>query len=243
MHHHQVFNYNYYQCWGSGIRCFFDPGSGYRLSFSGSRIPNPYFWELRKNFGLKILAGRCDNSMSELTLSPGQDLWIRLQVSAPFHPNSQAKDILKSIIQNKQQSRDMQPGNYAILHQTIDLLIIEPVIQKSTVSINHYRIFGNKQSSVVFCSKLNCNACRQCFGAGSVESVSFGSPRAESEVRIQIRILSSSSKNNKKNLYLYCFLTSYDFLSLKNDGKVISKEIFYVFKVTDQKSSNRSLIR
>jgi hypothetical protein len=128
MHHHQVFNYNYHQCWGSGIRCFFDPGSGYRINFFGSRIPNPYFWELRKNFGLKLLhelAGRYDNPMPELTLSPSYDLWIRLQVSAPFHPNSQAKDILKSIIQSKQQSRDIQPGNYAILHQTIDLLIIE----------------------------------------------------------------------------------------------------------------------
>ncbi len=43
---------------GSGIRCLFDPwirdlGSGigfFRIPDLGSRIPNPYFWELRDNF-------------------------------------------------------------------------------------------------------------------------------------------------------------------------------------------------
>ncbi len=43
------------QCCGSGIRAFLTPGSGIRdpgsgIGFSGSRIPNPYFWELRDNF-------------------------------------------------------------------------------------------------------------------------------------------------------------------------------------------------
>ncbi len=44
------------QCCGSGIRCLFwplDPGSGigfFRIPDLGSRIPNPYFWELRDNF-------------------------------------------------------------------------------------------------------------------------------------------------------------------------------------------------
>ena len=43
---------------GSGIRCLFDPwirdlGSGigfFRIPDLGSRIPNPYFWELIDNF-------------------------------------------------------------------------------------------------------------------------------------------------------------------------------------------------
>ncbi len=34
---------------------------------------------------------------------------------------------------------------------------------------------------------------------------------------------SSSSKNSKKNLDSYCFVTSFDFLSLKNDVNVPSK--------------------
>jgi hypothetical protein len=36
-------------------------------------------------------------------------------------------------------------------------------------------------------------------------------------------ILPSSSKNSKKNLDSYCFVTSLDFLSLKNDVNVPSK--------------------
>jgi hypothetical protein len=36
-------------------------------------------------------------------------------------------------------------------------------------------------------------------------------------------ILLSSSKNSKKNLDSYCFVTSFDFLSLKNDVNVPSK--------------------
>jgi hypothetical protein len=36
-------------------------------------------------------------------------------------------------------------------------------------------------------------------------------------------ILLSSSKNSKKNLDSYCFVTSLDFLSLKNDVNVPSK--------------------
>ncbi len=47
----------FFQCCGSGsgIRCFFlplDPGSGiglFRIPDLGSRIPNPYFWELSDN--------------------------------------------------------------------------------------------------------------------------------------------------------------------------------------------------
>jgi hypothetical protein len=39
----------------------------------------------------------------------------------------------------------------------------------------------------------------------------------------RIRILPSLSKNSKKNLDFYSFVTSFDFLSLKNDVKVPSK--------------------
>jgi hypothetical protein len=39
----------------------------------------------------------------------------------------------------------------------------------------------------------------------------------------RIRILLSLSKYSKKNLDFYCFVTSFDFLSLKNDVKVPSK--------------------
>ncbi len=35
-------------------------------------------------------------------------------------------------------------------------------------------------------------------------------------LEIRLRILPSSSKNSKKNLDFYCFVTFYDFLSLKN---------------------------
>jgi hypothetical protein len=45
------------QCCGSGIRCLLDAWSGirkpvgfYRIPDLGSRIPNPYFWELSDNF-------------------------------------------------------------------------------------------------------------------------------------------------------------------------------------------------
>ncbi len=39
------------QCCGSGIRCFFDPGIRNRFfPDPGSRITNPYFWELSDNF-------------------------------------------------------------------------------------------------------------------------------------------------------------------------------------------------
>jgi hypothetical protein len=40
---------------------------------------------------------------------------------------------------------------------------------------------------------------------------------------VWIRILLSSSKNNKKNLDSYCFVTSFAFLSLKKYVKVPSK--------------------
>ncbi len=40
------------------------------------------------------------------------------------------------------------------------------------------------------------------------------------QVWIRLRILPSSSTNSKKNLDFYCFVTSYDFLSLKNDVNV-----------------------
>jgi hypothetical protein len=43
------------------------------------------------------------------------------------------------------------------------------------------------------------------------------------KVWILIRILPSLSKNSKKNLYFYCSVTLYDFLSLKNDINVPSK--------------------
>ncbi len=54
---------------------------------------------------------------------------------------------------------------------------------------------------------------------GSVGSVCFGPPGSGSvstyEVQIRLRILLSSSKNSKKNLDSYCFVTSFCLLSLK----------------------------
>jgi hypothetical protein len=44
-----------------------------------------------------------------------------------------------------------------------------------------------------------------------------------SEIRIQIRILRLLSKNSKKNIDSNCFVTFYDFLSLKNDVNVHAK--------------------
>jgi hypothetical protein len=44
-----------------------------------------------------------------------------------------------------------------------------------------------------------------------------------SDMGIRIRILLSSSKNSKKNLDSCCFVSYFDFLSLKNDVNVPSK--------------------
>jgi hypothetical protein len=49
----------------------------------------------------------------------------------------------------------------------------------------------------------------QCCGSGSIGYVCFWAFRIRwSQVRIRLRILPSSSKNNKKNLDFSCFLTS-----------------------------------
>jgi hypothetical protein len=66
----------------------------------------------------------------------------------------------------------------------------------------------------------------QCGGSGSVGSVPmfFWPPGSESisqRYKIWIRILLSLSKNSKKNLDSYCFVTFFDFLSLKNDVNVV----------------------
>jgi hypothetical protein len=42
---------------------------------------------------------------------------------------------------------------------------------------------------------------------------------------VRIRILSSSTKNSKKNLDSYCFVILYDFLSLKNNVNAPSNVI------------------
>jgi hypothetical protein len=68
---------------------------------------------------------------------------------------------------------------------------------------------------------------KQCFGSGS-GSTSFWASRIrilihKSEVWIRIRILQSSYKNSKKNLYAFYFVTLFDFFSLKNDVNVPSK--------------------
>ncbi len=68
---------------------------------------------------------------------------------------------------------------------------------------------------------------------------------------VWIRILLSSSKNSKKNLDSYYFVTSYCFLSLKNDvnlpSKVISKSFFsklvFCSRLEGQWRNNRIWIR
>jgi hypothetical protein len=85
----------------------------------------------------------------------------------------------------------------------------------------------------------------------------FGPPVSGSEFRgsvwIRTRILLSTSKNRKKNLDSYCFVTSFDFISLKNDvpvpvifpsNIVISRTAFFfnfvgVLKVNDESSGIR----
>jgi hypothetical protein len=56
--------------------------------------------------------------------------------------------------------------------------------------------------------------------------ISVADPDPSVEVRIRLWILLSWSKNCKKNLDSYCFVTcsfAHDFLSLKNDVDVPSK--------------------
>jgi hypothetical protein len=53
----------------------------------------------------------------------------------------------------------------------------------------------------------------QCCGSGSTGSTCL----------LWIRILPSSCKNSKKNLYSYFLNTLFDFLSLKNDVNLASK--------------------
>ncbi len=71
------------------------------------------------------------------------------------------------------------------------------------------------------CNKVKCTS-RQCSGTGSTGSKCFWASR--------IRILLASSKNSKKNLDFYCFVTSFGLLSLKHDvmyrylQKVISRK-------------------
>jgi hypothetical protein len=77
-----------------------------------------------------------------------------------------------------------------------------------------------------------------------------GLPDPDPLVRIRIRILLSSGKNSKKNLDPYCFVTSNDFLSLKNDVNVASKSkkqkkwfLVAIFKATNENSRFRNRIR
>jgi hypothetical protein len=71
----------------------------------------------------------------------------------------------------------------------------------------------------------------------------FGLLDPDRKLFVQIRILPSTSKKIKKNLDFYCFVTFYDFLSLKNyvnlwyfhNGISIKSRIFFGFlKVTDE---------
>ncbi len=63
---------------------------------------------------------------------------------------------------------------------------------------------------------------------GLITHINKSSTVAEKPIRIhylegRIRILLTSSKNTKKNLDFHCFVTSYEFLSLKNDVNVTTK--------------------
>ncbi len=66
---------------------------------------------------------------------------------------------------------------------------------------------------------------KQCCGSGSTGSTCFWASwiRIRILLWIRIRILLSSSKNSKKNLESYYFVTPFDFLSLKNNVNVASK--------------------
>jgi hypothetical protein len=72
----------------------------------------------------------------------------------------------------------------------------------------------NYRIRIGLCTDTNANMKNQCFGSGST---CFWASR------IRIRILLSSSKNSKKNLDSYCFVTSFELESLKNDVNVPSK--------------------
>ncbi len=73
----------------------------------------------------------------------------------------------------------------------------------------------------IFCAKIIIppQCCGSESGSGSTGSTCFWASR----------ILLSSCKNSKKNLYSYCFVTLFDFLSLKND-------VMYLQKVTSRKN-------
>ncbi len=61
--------------------------------------------------------------------------------------------------------------------------------------------------SVNFC--INSNCYQQCCGSGSLGSICFWATRIRiRQSGVRIRILLSSSKNSKKNLDSYCFVTS-----------------------------------
>ncbi len=71
-------------------------------------------------------------------------------------------------------------------------------------------------------------AWEQCCGSGSTGSTCFWASRIririqQSKVWIRIRILLSSCKNSNKNRDSSCFVTLFEFLSLKNDVNVASK--------------------
>jgi hypothetical protein len=73
----------------------------------------------------------------------------------------------------------------------------------------------------------------------------FDLPDPDPSLVVRIRILPISSKNSKKNLYFFCFVTS---LFLKNDVKIIKQKnlgntkFFFVgiLKVTEYKSRSGS---
>ncbi len=89
---------------------------------------------------------------------------------------------------------------------------------------------------------------RQCCGSGSAGSTCFGASWIRIRIHkseVWIRILLSLSKYSKKNLDFYCFVTSFNFLALKNYVKVPSKsnmqETFFlilffvaILKVSDE---------
>jgi hypothetical protein len=97
------------------------------------------------------------------------------------------------------------------------------------------------------CNWINTHTGKQCSGSGSVSFEASSIGIYYSEVRITNRILPSSSKNSKKNLYFYCFVTSLWLFNFEDDVNVPSKirskkrnKFFFVgvLKVTEERAKS-----
>jgi hypothetical protein len=114
--------------------------------------------------------------------------------------------------------RHFRPKSFKYLHLLNFQIILLPQICRKK----------KNSSSCVFRERKYSSD--QCCGSGS-ESGSTGSTCFwASWIRIRIhssevwiRILLSLCKNSKKTIDFYCFVTSFDFFSLKNDVNVPSK--------------------